>query len=76
MLRFVASLIMLSLIITACDRKQAGTPLFREMEHTGIDFTNTLKETSDFNVFKYRNFYNGGGVATGDLDNDGGILHR
>ena len=64
-------MIILSLTITACDRKQAGTALFSEMEHTGIVFTNTLKETSDFNVFKYRNFYNGGGVATGDLDNDG-----
>lgn len=41
------------------------------MENTGITFTNKLEETRDFNVFKYRNFYNGGGVATGDLDNDG-----
>jgi hypothetical protein len=38
---------------------------------TGIDFKNTLKYDSLFNVFTYRNFYNGGGVALGDVNNDG-----
>ena len=36
----------------------------------GIDFTNNLKFSDDFNVYKYRNFYNGGGVALGDINND------
>lgn len=52
--------------------KQPAAPvLFAEMKETGIQFTNAIKETKEFNVFKYRNFYNGGGVATGDLNNDG-----
>lgn len=38
---------------------------------TGIDFVNEVKDQKDFNVFKYRNFYNGGGVAIGDINNDG-----
>ena len=38
---------------------------------SGIDFTNTVENEKDFNIFKYRNFYNGGGVAIGDLNNDG-----
>lgn len=38
---------------------------------TGIDFDNKVVDTKDFNVFKYRNFYNGGGVAIGDVNNDG-----
>ena len=38
---------------------------------SGIDFENTLKGDVDFNIFSYRNFYNGGGVAIGDLNNDG-----
>ena len=38
---------------------------------TGIDFKNTLRDSKDFNVFKFRNYYNGGGVAVGDLNNDG-----
>ncbi len=39
--------------------------------YTGVDFANRLTETRDFNVFTYRNFYNGGGVAIGDLTGDG-----
>lgn len=38
---------------------------------TGVQFENRLTETADLNVFTYRNFYNGGGVAIGDLDGDG-----
>ena len=38
---------------------------------TGIAFTNTVRNTPDFNIFSYRNFYNGGGVGIGDLNNDG-----
>ena len=37
---------------------------------TGIDFSNNLTLSNDFNVYKYRNFYNGGGVAIGDINND------
>jgi enediyne biosynthesis protein E4 len=40
-------------------------------KNTGIDFTNSVQNTPDFNIFSYRNFYNGGGVATGDINNDG-----
>jgi hypothetical protein len=38
---------------------------------TGVTFANRLAETRDVNVFTYRNFYNGGGVALGDLSGDG-----
>jgi len=39
--------------------------------YTGIRFENRVEPTSELNVFTYRNFYNGGGVATGDLNGDG-----
>lgn len=39
--------------------------------YTGVAFENRLADTRDFNVFTYRNFYNGGGVAIGDLTGDG-----
>jgi len=39
--------------------------------YTGIRFENRLTETREFNVFNFRNFYNGGGVAIGDLNGDG-----
>ncbi len=40
-------------------------------EETGIDFINVVENQKNFNIFKYRNFYNGGGVAIGDINNDG-----
>jgi len=49
--------------------------LFKVLDHavTGLDFSNTLKPTKEFNVFKYMYFYNGAGVAAGDFNNDGRI---
>jgi len=38
---------------------------------TGVRFENRVTDAPDFNVFTYRNFYNGGGVAVGDLTGDG-----
>lgn len=38
---------------------------------TGISFNNKVVDDGEFNVFNYRNFYNGGGVAIGDVNNDG-----
>ncbi|MFT5237941.1 MAG: hypothetical protein ACI9M9_001543, partial [Flavobacteriaceae bacterium] len=40
-------------------------------QETGIDFTNYNKENNDFNYYSYEYFYNGGGVATADFNNDG-----
>ena len=39
----------------------------------GISFENNLSYSDDFNVYKYRNYYNGGGVALGDINNDGWV---
>ncbi len=38
---------------------------------TGITFENRLTSQKDLDVFRYRNYYNGGGVAIGDINNDG-----
>ena len=38
--------------------------------YTGVRFENRITDTREFNVFTYRNFYNGGGVAIGDLNGD------
>jgi enediyne biosynthesis protein E4 len=38
---------------------------------TGINFQNTLFEDGPLNVANYIYFYNGGGVAIGDINNDG-----
>ncbi|MEP6737892.1 MAG: VCBS repeat-containing protein, partial [Chryseolinea sp.] len=41
----------------------------KEVSH--IDFINKVEGDSELNIFSYRNFYNGGGVAIGDVNNDG-----
>lgn len=40
-------------------------------EETGIDFQNNLKENDSLNYFSYSYLYMGGGVAAGDINNDG-----
>ena len=37
----------------------------------GIDFRNDLLENDSFNIIQYLYFYNGGGVAAGDVNDDG-----
>jgi len=50
-----------------------NSTLFEEMESesTGIDFLNQITEDEHRNVMTYEYTYNGGGVAVGDLNNDG-----
>ncbi len=40
-------------------------------EETGVGFVNEVADSKDFNILNYRNYYNGGGVALGDINNDG-----
>jgi len=59
------------LIGFSCTNKSSEKKLFTQMDNTGIDFTNTVIDTKELNIINYRNFYNGGGVAIGDINNDG-----
>lgn len=47
--------------------------LFTKVSPTesGVDFINDLNERKDFNLFTWKYIYNGGGVAIGDINNDG-----
>ncbi len=55
------------------EERVVSETLFTSMESdaTGIDFINSVENLKDFNIFTYRNFYNGGGVGIGDINNDG-----
>ncbi|HPZ88821.1 MAG TPA: VCBS repeat-containing protein, partial [Flavihumibacter sp.] len=48
-------------------------PLFQLLspKETGLHFSNDINETENLNVLAYEYFYNGGGVAAGDINNDG-----
>jgi hypothetical protein len=64
------------LFLSGCNHASVKQPvLFKLLEKktTGLDFSNTLSPTQEFNVFKYMYFYNGGGVGAGDFNNDGKI---
>ena len=61
---------MLFFLLGAC-KTPAEKNLFEQMENTGIEFTNTVADDNETNIFKYRNFYNGAGVGIGDINNDG-----
>lgn len=59
-------------LLISCKQKKAA-PIFslQPASSTGINFINKVEDSKDFNIFRYRNFYNGGGVAVGDINNDG-----
>lgn len=67
----ICSYFIFILLLFSCKQQPFKPPLFQLMEHTGVDFANNIHNTKDFNIFIYRNFYNGGGAAIGDINNDG-----
>jgi hypothetical protein len=59
------------LFLFACTTQKKQDALFELVENTGINFNNKVVDNDTINILNYRNFYNGGGVAVGDLNNDG-----
>ncbi|MEN9702336.1 MAG: hypothetical protein RIR55_1678, partial [Bacteroidota bacterium] len=59
------------LFMFACTTQKKQDTLFELVNNTGIDFNNKVVDNDTINILNYRNFYNGGGVAVGDLNNDG-----
>ncbi|HEV7347958.1 VCBS repeat-containing protein [Telluribacter sp.] len=59
-------------LLTGCKRS-ADNQLFESLSPsvTGISFENRILDKKELNIFNYRNFYNGGGVAIGDVNGDG-----
>ncbi|WP_345242933.1 VCBS repeat-containing protein [Nibrella saemangeumensis] len=64
-----------ALLLVGCQqlRSISEKPLFETLDstQTGISFVNQLKETEKLNLLDYLYFYNGAGVAAGDINNDG-----
>ncbi len=72
--------IIILLILFSCssenekvDHSKKTTTTFQLLsrEESGVDFENTVTNKDKFNIFSYRNFYNGGGVGIIDINNDG-----
>lgn len=66
-------LFFLATALVSCTDFGSSDTLFelKSARDTGIDFENNLTFSNEFNVYTYRNFYNGGGVSIGDINNDG-----
>ncbi len=71
MYRISCFFIVFLLISCATDKKTEPSLFVLKDPSIGIDFENTLTYNERFNPYTYRNFYNGGGVAIGDINNDG-----
>jgi hypothetical protein len=70
-MRHYPIILLLTLFAVGC--KQESKKLFVKLSaaETGIDFTNNITETKENNVYTYQYYYNGNGVAVGDVNNDG-----
>lgn len=55
----------------SCNERNTKSALFELVQNSGITFVNSVQDNDSINILNYRNFYNGGGVAVGDLNNDG-----
>jgi hypothetical protein len=81
-----ALIFLLSLSLLGCNSKDSNKtdqvkektpsntkPLFTllNQSESGFYFMNEVNQSEDFNVITYENFYNGGGVGIGDVNNDG-----
>jgi len=74
--RWIASILITSfLVLSACSElfNSGSEKLFRLISErdSGIDFSNTIIESQEFNIINYQDFYSGGGVSIGDINNDG-----
>ncbi len=75
------SLLFVLLLVASCKQKQPTPenveppqPTLLQLllsDSTGITFGNFVNDTGKYNFFSMTNIYNGGGVAIGDVNNDG-----
>ncbi|MEO5999250.1 MAG: VCBS repeat-containing protein, partial [Chitinophagaceae bacterium] len=71
MLKNIIFLFLLFLLVSSCNNKSDTLFTLMNKDNTGVNFRNMLLESDEFNVMNYSYFYNGGGVAIGDINNDG-----
>lgn len=73
-MKYLNCYILLLVVMVSCKSKKEDS-LFTPIESTktGLNFTNTLIPTTDFNLFSYMYYYNGAGVGAGDFNKDGKV---
>ena len=61
----------LLIVATGCSKNESKLFITPGAESSGLKFENTLRPTDSLNILDYLYYYNGGGVAMGDVNNDG-----
>src|SRR6266478_1476041 len=71
--KYLSFLFALAALLSSCRRTPSAPQLFVAVapESSGVTFANTLPEDTAVNIVTYLYYYNGGGVAAGDIDGDG-----
>ena len=69
-MKYFFRLVPVFMVFLSCKSPKV-VPLFELVDSTGINFNNKVVDGELENSFYFRNFYNGGGVAIGDINNDG-----
>ena len=71
----LGGLLLMAMLFIACTEESETTKqyLFNELhkEETGLNFINQVEDTPEHSIINYIYFYNGAGVAVGDINNDG-----
>ncbi|MBP6755324.1 MAG: VCBS repeat-containing protein [Bacteroidia bacterium] len=76
-MKYLYSYLFVFAFLASCNKEKTNTvqkeALFVALDssQTGITFKNILKPTKSLNIIDFTYFYNGGGVATADFNNDG-----
>ena len=60
----------LTLLCSSCKNDTTALFTLLDKSSTGINFRNIFLDDGDLNLENYMYFYNGGGVAIGDINND------
>ena len=66
---------LLVVALSACSEQPRSQELFERLppEHTGIEFANDLEPSENLSIANWPYFYNGAGVAVGDITGNGRI---
>lgn len=71
LIKTYSAYLLLTFFVVSCQKKEKTLFEILEPSVSGITFQNTITETDSLNILDYLYFYNGGGVAMGDINNDG-----
>jgi hypothetical protein len=73
----VKKVVFIFILILSCSKEQNNNKTFKaafnnvDVQDSGIDFSNDLSPSGELNIIEFLYYYNGGGVALGDINNDG-----